>query len=116
MAEILFVLKVFFISCAFVFALQFKVGEASTEQRIYGLLQDSRATNWLKDVGQGAVRLTASTYKQATDPQVAQASVVEGETAKLKKAEEFEKKWVERVDKMVDGGAGASDYPADYAK
>jgi hypothetical protein len=64
MDEIGFVIKSFIVSVFAVFCLQMKMGESSVESRIVGYMQDAKATKWMKDMGAGATRMTASTYNK----------------------------------------------------
>ncbi len=65
MDEIGFVLKSFLVSAFIVFLMQMKMNQGqSVESYVVGYLQDAWATQWMKDMSRGAVRGTASIYKQ----------------------------------------------------
>ena len=113
MAEIAFVVKTFFISCLFIFALQYRVDGVSAESKVFDMLHSSRLTGWMKTVGEGAVRLTATTINSVIDPKkaeqernVAQQGAFNSQLEEMKKHEE---EWVKRVDKVVDEGAPVKD-------
>jgi hypothetical protein len=67
MAEFLFVLKSFVITCVVVFCLQMKIGEQTLDHRLNQFLQKGQLTSLLRDAGQGATRLTASAYNSAKE-------------------------------------------------
>lgn len=63
MDEIGFVIKSFLVSAFVVFLMQMKVsGERSIEAIVVGYMHNAWATKWMKDMGGGAVRATASVY------------------------------------------------------
>ncbi len=67
MAEFLFVLKSFVITCLIVFCLQMKIGEQTLDHRLNQFLQKGQLTSILRDAGEGATRLTASAYNSAKE-------------------------------------------------
>ncbi len=67
MAEILFVIKSFVITCVVVFCLQMKVGEQTLDHKLNQFLQKGQLTSILRDAGTGATRLTASAYNTAKE-------------------------------------------------
>jgi hypothetical protein len=67
MDEIKFVIKSFLFTALLVFCLQFKVGEKTADKHINDFLQGSRLISWMRDMGTGAVRMTASTYNAAKE-------------------------------------------------
>ena len=67
MAEFLFVLKSFLITCVLVFCLQMKVGDQTLDHRLNDFLQKGQLTSILRDAGEGATRLTASAYNSAKE-------------------------------------------------
>lgn len=63
MDEIGFVFKSFFVAAFAVFLMQMQVGEGkSVEGVIVGYMKSTWATQWMKDMGAGASRATASVY------------------------------------------------------
>lgn len=71
MAEILFVIKSFVITCVVVFCLQMKVGDQTLDHKLNDFLQKGKLTSILRDAGHGATRLTASAYNSAKEGDLA---------------------------------------------
>ncbi len=105
MDEVKFVFKTFLITCVVVYAMQFKIGEQTADQKLNDFLQKGALTQILRDASQGATRLTASAYNQAKDGNFKNpfANISEAENVK-KKYEEREKENKSRLDEIVDEG------------
>ena len=109
MAEFVFVVKTFFVSCAFIFLMQYPVDGVSAENKIFAFLQNNMASGWLKDAGTGAVRLTASVADRVLPESIKSAigkkSQVGDEFIKMQqqKMRKQEEAWAKRVDKTVEG-------------
>ncbi len=103
MPEILFVIKSFLITCVVVYCFQFKWGEETIDQKVNNFLQKGTLTHLLKDVGQGATRLTASTYNEVSEGKFklrfGQESIEKAEQAK-QQAEEYEEKILEKLESI----------------
>jgi hypothetical protein len=84
MDEIGFVIKSFLVSAFAVFLLQMKVGGESVEHKVVSYMQNAWATKWMKDMGQGATRATASVYNQTIGPIVKHQTKTLGKIADIK--------------------------------
>ena len=67
MGEFLFVLKSFFITCVVVYCFQYKIGDKSIDERVNEFLQQGALTRYIKEAGEGATRITASTYNSVKE-------------------------------------------------
>jgi hypothetical protein len=106
MDEIGFVIKSFIVSAFAVFLLQMKVRGESVEHRVVSYMQNAWATQWMKDMGKGATRATASVYDQTIGPIVKQQSKTLGKMAdiksELKAVEEQQKKHEQELMEIED--------------
>lgn len=89
MGELMFVLKSFLITCVVVYCFQYKIGDKTTDERVNEFLQKGALTRYIKEAGDGATRITASTYNAVKEGQIKTpfTAIHDAETAK----EEFEK-------------------------
>lgn len=119
MDEIKFVIKTFCVTALVVFFLQFKVGEKSADAHINDFLQGSRLISWIRDMGNGAVRMTASTYNTVKERDLSkiklpemptlpkmdsakskQSDVVESAAREIRNAEEVMKKQMKELEEI----------------
>ncbi len=102
MAEILFVLKSFLVTCVVVYCLQFKIGDQTADEKLNQFLQKGALTSFLKDATQGATRITASTYNAVKEGQIKMPfdAVQQAEDAKqeFEEARETMNKKVEEIE------------------
>lgn len=90
MDEVKFIFKIFLITCVVVYAMQFKIGDQTADQKLNDFLQKGALTQILRDASQGATRLTASAYNQAKDGNF------QNPFSKLEEVENANKKFNER--------------------
>ncbi|MBY0386029.1 hypothetical protein K2X05_12800 [bacterium] len=103
MAEFMFVLKSFLITCVVVYCFQYKIGDKTTDERVNEFLQKGALTKYIKEAGDGATRITASTYNSVKEGDIklpfqaiqkaekAKEEFEEYQESVLQKAEQIEK-------------------------
>jgi len=84
MDEVGFVIKSFLVSSFAVFLMQMNVRGHRVEDHMVGYMQNAWATKWMKDMGGGAVRATASVYDNTLGPVVNHQKATLGKLVDIK--------------------------------
>lgn len=101
MGEFLFVLKSFLITCVVVYCFQYKIGDKTMDERVNEFLQKGALTKHLKDVGDGATRITASAYNSVKEGEIAIPfkAIQQAEKAK-EEFEQYQESVIQKADQI----------------